>query len=108
MTTTTTHTPGPWTVQGLETNRNGYDWPTFAVRSPENHCLAVVGEVDRATSEKNTANAHLIAAAPEMLALLRQHIAAHDEQARLANFDQCGCSPLCKGARALLAKIDSR
>ena len=58
-----------YTVQTLETEHNGYkDWPVFAVRSEQNHCLAVVGAVDRATSGQNEANARLFAAAPDMLA----------------------------------------
>ena len=60
-----------WTIQNLETNHNGYDWPTFAIRSqPGNHCLAVVGEMDNATAPFNAANARLIAAAPDLLASL--------------------------------------
>ena len=65
------HTPAPWTVQQLETNHNGYDWPTFAIRSANtNCCLAVVGDVDRYHADQNEANARLIAAAPELLAAL--------------------------------------
>ena len=61
-----------WTIQNLETNHNGYDWPTFAIRSqPGNHCLAVVGEMDNATAPFNAANARLIAAAPDLLAALQ-------------------------------------
>ena len=52
-----------WTIQNLETNHNGYDWPTFAIRSqPGNHCLAVVGEMDNATAPFNAANADAIEA----------------------------------------------
>lgn len=60
-------TLGPWTLQTLETNHNGYEWKTFAVRSKANHCLATIGDVDRATAEQNEGNAFLIAAAPELL-----------------------------------------
>ncbi len=68
-----THTPGPWTVQSLETAHNDYcDWPTFAVRSAKtNVCLATVGKVDHYESERNEANARLIAAAPDMLEALQ-------------------------------------
>ena len=62
------HTKGTWEVQSIETNHSGYDdWPVFAVRSPRNHCLAIIGRVDRATSGDNEANAYLIAAAPDLL-----------------------------------------
>lgn len=71
--TKTTHTEAPWTLQELETARNGYqDWRTFAIRSPANVCLAVVGDVDRYESERIPANARLMAAAPNMLAALRR------------------------------------
>jgi len=70
-TTSTQHTPGPWMVQLISERWHGYDWPTFAIRdSVGNHCLAVIGDVDRATADKNTANARLIASAPELLAAL--------------------------------------
>ena len=70
---TTKHTPKSWIVEQVETSHNGYaDWPVYAVRQmPENHCLAVVGRVDRATAGYNEANANLIAAAPELLAALK-------------------------------------
>jgi len=65
------HTSGPWKVEQIATNRHGYEWPVYTVRScRENQCLAVVGEVDRATSPDNEANARLIAAAPDLLAAL--------------------------------------
>jgi hypothetical protein len=60
------HTPGPWVVQRLEDAHHGYHWPTFTVRSPQNVCLAVVGDVDRYESERIPANARLMAAAPSL------------------------------------------
>lgn len=66
------HTVGPWTVQQLESEHHGYTgWPVYAIRSKENICLAIVGDVDRYESERIPANARLIAAAPELLAALR-------------------------------------
>jgi hypothetical protein len=56
-------TPTPWTLQTLEHNHNGYTWPTFAVRSPENYCLAIVGDVERAAADQNEANARFIVTA---------------------------------------------
>jgi len=62
------HTPGPWTLQTIEERHNDYnDWQTFAVRCSRNHCLAVVGEVDRYESERIPANARLIASAPDLI-----------------------------------------
>lgn len=67
-----THTAGPWNIQSLTTAHHDYpDWQTYAIRDKSNHCLAIVGEVDRATSEHNTANAILISAAPDMQADLQ-------------------------------------
>jgi hypothetical protein len=67
----TGYTPGPWTLQDLGTPYGGYiDWQTFAVRSPANVCLAVVGTVDRYESERIPANARLMAAAPDLLEAL--------------------------------------
>ena len=64
----TKHSPGPWQLHRLMTNWHGYpDWSTFCVRSKGNHCLATVGDVDRATSERNEANAILMVAAPDLL-----------------------------------------
>jgi hypothetical protein len=54
--------PGPWAVQELETSHHGYaGWHTYAVRSSQNVCLAVVGEVDRFEEERIEANANEIA-----------------------------------------------
>ena len=64
----------PWTIQTLDTEHNGYDWPTFAIRDAQNHCLAVVGDVDRATADSNAANAKLMASAPDLLNALQRVI----------------------------------
>lgn len=64
----------PFRIQQLEKEHHGYDWPTFAVRDAQNHCLAVVGDVDRATAEHNEANAKLFRAAPEMLKAIRRAV----------------------------------
>jgi hypothetical protein len=75
------HTPGPWVLQQLETNHSGYDWPTFAVRStPGNYCLAVVGDVDRATADVNKGNACLIAAAPDLWAASKEVLRISDRK----------------------------
>lgn len=64
----TKHSDYPWTVQSLGDHFNGYpDWTTYTVRDAHNHCLATVGQVDRATAPHNQSNAALLAAAPELL-----------------------------------------
>lgn len=66
------HTPGPWAVQRLEESHNGYTgWKTFTIRSKQNVCLSVVGEVDHYHEQDHEANALLIAAAPDLLDALR-------------------------------------
>lgn len=58
---------GPWILQNLTVKHHGYDWPVFAIRDSANHCLAVVGQVDRATAELNEGNAYRMLAAPALL-----------------------------------------
>lgn len=62
--TTTTHTPGPWAIGAR------HDEQTQRVVAPTpggrgHWTIALVGDIDR------NANAHLIAAAPDILAALR-------------------------------------
>lgn len=77
----TQHTPGPWKVQRIETAHHGYaGWQTFAIRGPQNVCLATVGNMDRYESERIPANARLIAAAPEMLKIARAVLAAYERE----------------------------
>jgi len=74
---TTKHTPGPWAVQGLGPVRPEYpDWNHYAIRSPENICLAVVHEVDRYGADRALPDARLIAAAPELLKACKEVISA--------------------------------
>jgi hypothetical protein len=62
------HTKGPWKAEELDTARNGFkNWKTFTVRSPQNVCLATVGDVDRYHESDHADNSRLIAAAPELL-----------------------------------------
>jgi hypothetical protein len=65
-------TQGNWTVQSLETAKNGYaDWNTYCIRAANNCHLATVGNVDRFFEENALDNARLIAAAPDLLEALR-------------------------------------
>lgn len=66
---TTQHTPGPWTLNGSDIEGDG---------------MTVVTITDyRTLTPRQTANAHLIAAAPEMLAALRRCVEALE--ARMPN-----------------------
>ena len=96
------HTPGPWIVQQIAEGWHGYnDWRTFAIRSPQNVCLAVVGEVDRFECERISANAHLMAAAPEMFKALKAILFDHDNH--LTAFRR---SIKIEQARAIIAKLE--
>lgn len=76
-------TPGPWTIY----EDLNHDW---RIREPQGHRIATAW----LHNGEQGANARLIAAAPEMYALLRAF--AEDDEA----------GSLWTAARALLAKID--
>ena len=61
-----------WSLQELETDKNGYkDWNTYAIRNEQNCCIAIVGEVDVSTSTDNLYNAKLMQKAPKLLNALK-------------------------------------
>lgn len=67
---TNTHTPGPWECSGIAIMAGG-------------HCIATCDTEAANTSDKiNKANARLIAAAPDLLALVQEVLS--DELASLA------------------------
>lgn len=88
-----THTPGPWRVDRTGPN-------DAAIRSKHFHVALVTSGLD--DDEVNqpifTANAHLIAAAPDLLAVVRA-VAAH--------FDGTD-APLGAAARAAVLKAEGR
>ena len=93
------HTPGPWTIQW---GRNGNEYPIAIHNGTAN----VVNAISRPAQDEATANAHLIAAAPEMYETLQKMVA--DE----------AFEDLCQGigeipswltmARAAIAKAEGR
>jgi hypothetical protein len=76
--TAAAHTPGPWEVlRALHPSDGGWDWGIGAQLGGENDpklfCIAEVFDVvDRGKNAPAEANARLIAAAPDMLALLQE------------------------------------
>jgi hypothetical protein len=87
----TTHTPGPWVVEG--------DWVTD-VATDGNIC-----EVSMPSSEdeaEQAANAHLIAAAPDLLAALRRFMDYGDV------FQWSGKQSPYSQALAAIAKAEGR
>lgn len=98
------HTPGPWRV-GAEA-----DLPIYG--GPNDFYLAkAYGDPDFLADDERRANARLIAAAPEMLALLTGLLAADVIENHTPEHDVEGiCVPceLVREARALLARIEGR
>ena len=60
------HTPGPWEV--ADGRRIGVNLPNAIGNEYDSHCIAITQESAHINAE---ANAHLIAAAPELLAMLK-------------------------------------
>ncbi len=68
---TTTHTTGPWTLNGSEIEGDG---------------MTVTTSTDyRTLTPRQAANARLIAAAPELLAALQALLAKHDDRDGLSD-----------------------
>jgi len=63
----------PWHVENHNPYVRGWqDWQSFTVRDAHNHCLAIVGDVDRATAPFNFQNASIMAEAAALLIALRR------------------------------------
>ena len=109
-----THTPGPWHVSELDYRTIG---PRRIVGQGTMGEVPQLQAVARVTErmDETAANAHLIAAAPELLEALyglgEQVVASHNGWC----FDSCadngiveGHSPRCAAARAAIAKAEGR
>lgn len=70
---TTAHTPGPWTVQphGREPDHE-YGWTIKGSNGSDAAAIPYMGWHDRKTHERYEANAHLVAAAPDLLAACKE------------------------------------
>ncbi len=64
------HTPGPWHALAGNDNQTG-NYPAEVVNAT-GHPVAYIPRVDPATSGDHSFNAHLIAAAPDLLAALEE------------------------------------
>ena len=97
-------TPGPWSVD--PDNREGMEWNNHIVAAPGIRvCFMANGGSDEAAQARCEANARLIAAAPDLVAMLREVTDAADAVAR-DNFMWPECELAVRRARALLAKIE--
>lgn len=104
------HTKGPW-------RKGSGDWPRHdggvtACVYEEATCLPVAlawstGDEWSRPAAENTANAHLIAVAPEYHEEAIELVERHDAKARAANFNRCGCGD-CGPFRLLIAKAAGR
>ena len=93
------HTPGPWTIGKYHVN--AYDNTIYDAKN--GYKIAIVEGYTHDLKEESEANAHLIAAAPELLEALKGLIGWHD------------CFPMKEGeadlpviatARAAIAKAE--
>lgn len=102
MTTDTTHTPGPWIIEApsdyaIRDKANGF----LIARCPYNHSEGASDE-----RRESTANARLIAAAPELLQALKDALYCLETVAKNEGFDiEVGVVPQ---ARAAIAKATGR
>ena len=72
------HTPGPWTVDYVQGIPEKVSF--WRIASKENICIAEIDQsLDSTSKEERTANAQLIATAPELLEALQQMQAAVEE-----------------------------
>ncbi len=98
-----THTPGPWVIQ---TAKTGDTHSMIRAALPGYSGTRKIAEVTDIGSPAD-ANAHLIAAAPELLAALREMLAVHDdnvEQGRVRFAKGSFVHRAAKKARAAIAK----
>lgn len=93
------HTPGPWRVEH-SAPEEGFD--AWVIDDPTHgYTIATVADTFNKRSE-NAANAHLIAAAPEMLAALKEYVRDYGD-------NEDGDSQLmAEKARAAIAKAEGR
>lgn len=90
------HTPGPWVA---------YKNAGWCVRVPKAGTLLVLGGVSEEPPEEQAkANAHLIAAAPDMLAALSNIVGMVDGFA----VPETALSPEIEMARKIIAKAEGR
>lgn len=100
MTTRGTHTPGPWRVD----NRDGDP----RIRC-ERYCIALVTgglDDDGEVEPVRYANAHLIAAAPELLKALKQIVEHEQIDGTGIRYTFDWHSPFGQAARAAIAKAE--
>ena len=92
------HTPGPWQVFGIQSRHGDYTISTFNAYGPQRH-IAYAPWV----SDQGLADAHLIAAAPDLFDALQDIVADDDAGVSLAD-QRSRWDERMSAARAALAK----
>lgn len=101
------HSPGPWSYSVERQLDPKYMDGCVRDSKGDDVCWLYVGVVTSDVTENEEANARLIAAAPEMLALLREALPL--ARALRKSYSEPGFddrSELCKSLEALLARLD--
>lgn len=93
-----THTDGPWSANLNGLSRDKQDAPQWNVGKT---CECLVILPNRSTPEETEANAHLIAAAPDLLCMLERVL---DGVLRLPEIPRTLCSLDIEQARKAIAK----
>jgi hypothetical protein len=99
-TQTATHTPGPWDIDA-----RGQGRPIIMAHHSPHGPMAVCEMRYKPTLEEAEANARLIAAAPDLLAALRDAAQAFDEAAQHGYWDAAVERRVAAAARAALARV---
>ena len=106
------HTPGPWVKDyGATLGHIKTTSPTVADGTPTVARYDIGRQFPDVTFaisiEEQEANGHLIAAAPDLLAALKDLLAACDFDAMGQPFEEGEC-PACDRARAVIAKAEGK
>lgn len=94
------HSPGPWEVRFFRSKSHRIDAPDW------NELAVVYGNEDDDLDRQGRANARLIAAAPELLAAVREFLAGHAFETQSSG-GGCPCHA-CGTGRAAIAKAEGR
>ena len=92
------HTPGPWSFDGPSDNH-------IVWSDPDNR-ICFMAHSNGIDPERDTANARLIAAAPELLDALQAIVAMQALRSSDATGTHLSLSVLCETARAAIAKAE--
>ncbi|KKL24024.1 hypothetical protein LCGC14_2419520 [marine sediment metagenome] len=98
------HTPGPWTVSGIRHKIGGE--PVLSIYAPngKTYVYVLYGNGSRKQHTTAYADARLIAAAPELLDVLRDALEPFNIPTRNPSGNPVGEPEWCNKARAVITK----